>query len=73
MKVLTVFVNALRRIFGTEGAGDIEGVRVFEDASGKWRFQTPDGTITWGSYPTRADAIRAAQKYNFFKVVVKKG
>ena len=69
MKVLTVFVNALRRIFGTEGAGDIEGVRVFEDASGKWRFQTPDGTITWGSYPTRADAVRAAKIYNFFDVI----
>ena len=69
MKLLTALVNALRRIFGTEGAGEVESVRVFEDAAGVWRFQTPDGTITWGSYPTRADAIRAAQKYNFFEVI----
>ena len=69
MKLLTALINALRRIFGTEGADDIESVRVFEDAAGVWRFQTPDGTITWGSYPTRADAIRAASKYNFFEVI----
>ena len=69
MKLLTALINALRRIFGTEGAGDIESVRVFEDAAGVWRFQTPDGTIMWGSYPTRADAIRAASKYNFFEVI----
>ncbi len=69
MNVITILVNALRRIFGTEEAGEIGGVRVFEVAAGVWRFQTPDGTITWGSYPTRADAIRAAQKYNFFEVI----
>lgn len=69
MKLVTALVNALRRIFGTENAGDIESVRVFEDAAGVWRFQTPDGTITWGSYPTRDAAIRAAQKYNFFEVI----
>lgn len=69
MKLLTALINALRRIFGTEGAGDIESVRVFEDAAGVWRFQTPDGGKTWGSYPTRADAIRAAKKYNFFEVI----
>lgn len=69
MKLVTALVNALRRIFGTEDAGDIESVRVFEDAAGVWRFQTPDGTITWGSYPTRDAAIRAAQKYNFFEVI----
>lgn len=68
MKLLTALINALRRIFGTEGAGDIESVRVFEDAAGVWRFQTPDGTIMWGSYPTRADAIRAAKMYNFFEL-----
>ena len=69
MKLLTALINALRRIFGTEGAGEVESVRVFEDAAGVWRFQTPDGTITWGSYPTRADAISAASKYNFFEVI----
>ncbi len=68
MKLLTALINALRRIFGTEGAGDIESVRVFEDAAGVWRFQTPDGGKTWGSYPTRADAIRAAKMYNFFEL-----
>lgn len=69
MKLLTALINALRRIFGTEGAGEVESVRVFEDAAGVWRFQTPDGTIMWGSYPTRADAIRAAKIYNFFEVI----
>lgn len=69
MKLLTALVNALRRIFGTEGAGEVESVRVFEDAVGVWRFQTPDGTIMWGSYPTRADAVRAAKIYNFFDVI----
>ena len=69
MKLLTALINALRRIFGTEGAGEVESVRVFEDAVGVWRFQTPDGGKTWGSYPTRADAIRAAKKYNFFEVI----
>lgn len=69
MKLLTALINALRRIFGTEGAGDIESVCVFEDAAGVWRFQTPDGTIMWGSYPTRADAIRAAKKYNFLEII----
>ena len=69
MKLLTALINALRRIFGTEGAGEVESVRVFEDAAGKWHFQTPDGTITWGSYPTRADAIRVAKKYNFLEVI----
>lgn len=59
MKLLTALINALRRIFGTEGAGEVESVRVFEDAAGVWRFQTPDGGKTWGSYPTRADAVRA--------------
>lgn len=68
MKVLTILVNALRRIFGTKGAGEIESVRVFKDSDGKWHFQTPDGTITWGSYPTRADAVRAAKMYNFFEL-----
>lgn len=68
MKLLTALINALRRIFGTEGAGEVESVRVFEDAAGVWRFQTPDGTIMWGSYPTRADAIRAAKMYNFFEL-----
>ena len=68
MNVITILINALRRIFGTEGAGEVESVRVFEDAAGVWRFQTPDGTITWGSYPTRADAIRAAKMYNFFEL-----
>ncbi len=69
MKLLTALINALRRIFGTEGAGEVESVRVFEDAAGVWRFQTPDGTIMWGSYPTRADAVRAAKIYNFFDVI----
>lgn len=69
MKLLTALINALRRIFGTEGAGEVESVRVFEDAAGVWRFQTPDGTIMWGSYPTRADAVRAAKIYNFFEVI----
>ena len=69
MKLLTALINALRRIFGTEGAGEVESVRVFEDAVGVWRFQTPDSTITWGSYPTRADAVRAAKIYNFFDVI----
>lgn len=68
MKLLTALINALRRIFGTEGAGEVESVRVFEDAAGVWRFQTPDGGKTWGSYPTRADAIRAAKMYNFFEL-----
>lgn len=68
MKLLTALINALRRIFGTEGAGEVESVRVFEDAVGVWRFQTPDGGKTWGSYPTRADAIRAAKMYNFFEL-----
>lgn len=68
MSVITILINALRRIFGTEGAGEVESVRVFEDAAGVWRFQTPDGTITWGSYPTRADAVRAAKIYNFFEL-----
>ena len=68
MKVLTILVNALRRIFGTKGGGEIESVRVFKDSDGKWHFQTPDGTITWGSYPTRADAVRAAKMYNFFEL-----
>lgn len=68
MKLLTALINALRRIFGTEGAGEVESVRVFEDAAGVWRFQTPDGTIMWGSYPTRADAVRAAKIYNFFEL-----
>lgn len=69
MKLLTALINALRRIFGTEGAGEVESVRVFEDAAGVWRFQTPDGGKTWGSYPTRADAVRAAKTYNFFEVI----
>ena len=69
MKLLTALINALRRIFGTEGAGEVESVRVFEDAAGVWRFQTPDGGKTWGSYPTRADAIRAAKKYNFLEII----
>lgn len=68
MKLLTALINALRRIFGTEGAGEVESVRVFEDVAGVWRFQTPDGGKTWGSYPTRADAIRAAKIYNFFEL-----
>ena len=68
MKLLTALINALRRIFGADRAGEVESVRVFEDAVGVWRFQTPDGTITWGSYPTRADAIRAAKMYNFFEL-----
>lgn len=68
MKLLTALINALRRIFGTDGAGEVESVRVFEDAAGVWRFQTPDGGKTWGSYPTRADAIRAAKMYNFFEL-----
>ena len=69
MKLLTALINALRRIFGTEGAGEVESVRVFEDAAGVSRFQTPDGGKTWGSYPTRADAVRAAKIYNFFDVI----
>lgn len=69
MKVLTILVNALRRIFGTDNFSELESVRVFEDAAGVWRFQTPDGGKTWGSYPTRADAIRAAKMYNFFDVI----
>ena len=69
MKLLTALINALRRIFGTEGAGEVESVRVFEDAAGVWRLQTPDGGKTWGSYPTRADAVRAAKIYNFFDVI----
>ena len=68
MSVITILINALRRIFGADGAGEVESVRVFEDAVGVWRFQTPDGTITWGSYPTRADAVRAAKIYNFFEL-----
>lgn len=68
MKLLTALINALRRIFGADGAGEVESVRVFEDAVGVWRFQTPDGGKTWGSYPTRADAIRAAKMYNFFEL-----
>ena len=69
MKVLTFFVKSLRRILGNDNDGDLESVRVFEDGEGKWRFQTADGTITCGSYPTRADAIRVARKYNFFKII----
>ena len=69
MKLLEALVNALRRIFGNDSAVDIGRVRVLEDTDGKWRFQTPDGTITWGSYPTRADAIRVAKKYNFLEVI----
>lgn len=69
MNIITVFVNALRRIFGTDTSGDIARVRVFEGADGRWRFQTIDGTITWGSYPTRADAVRVAKEYNFFEVI----
>lgn len=69
MKLLTALINALRRIFGADRAGEVESVRVFEDAAGVWRFQTPDGGKTWGSYPTRADAIRAAKIYNFFDVI----
>lgn len=68
MKLLTALINALRRIFGADRAGEVESVRVFEDAAGVWRFQTPDGGKTWGSYPTRADAIRAAKMYNFFEL-----
>ena len=68
MKLLTALINALRRIFGADRAGEVESVRVFEDAAGVWRFQTPDGGKTWGSYPTRADAIRAAKLYNFFEL-----
>ena len=69
MSEITTLINTLRRIFGTEGAGEVESVRVFEDADGKWRFKTQDGTITWGSYQTRADAVRAAKIYNFFDVI----
>ena len=69
MSVITILINALRRIFGADRAGEVESVRVFEDAAGVWRFESPDGTITWGSYSTRADAIRAASKYNFFEVI----
>lgn len=69
MKLLTALINALRRIFGADRAGEVESVRVFEDAAGVWRFQTPDGGKTWGSYPTRADAVRAAKIYNFFDVI----
>ena len=69
MSVITILINTLLRIFGADGAGEVESVRVFEDAVGVWRFQTPDGTITWGSYPTRADAVRAAKIYNFFDVI----
>ena len=69
MKLLEALVNALRRIFGNDSAVDIGRVRIFEDEGGKWRFQTQDGTITWGSYPTRANAIRVAKKYNFLEVI----
>lgn len=69
MSVITILINALRRIFGTDNFSEVESVRVFKDSDGKWHFQTPDGTITWGSYPTRADAVRAAKMYNFFDVI----
>jgi len=69
MSEITTLINTLRRIFGTKGAGEIESVRVFKNSEGKWHFQTHDGTITWGSYPTRADATRAAKMYNFFDVI----
>ncbi|MBS1485439.1 MAG: hypothetical protein HP060_01395 [Opitutales bacterium] len=69
MRLLNLLTGLLRRIFGTDTSGDIARVRVFEGADGRWRFQTIDGTITWGSYPTRADAVRVAKEYNFFEVI----
>ena len=69
MKLIRILVNLLRRLFGTDGVGDIARVRVFEGADGRWRFQTVDGTITWGSFPTKADAVRVAKEYNFFEVI----
>ena len=69
MRLLNFLIDLLCRLFGTNCQADLESVRVFEDEDGKWRFQTPDGTITWGSYTTRADAIRVAKKYNFLEVI----
>ena len=69
MRLLNLIVGLLCRLSGTYCQADLESMRVFEDAAGVWRFQTPDGGKTWGSYPTRADAIRAASKYNFFEVI----
>ena len=69
MRLLNFLIDLLCRLFGTDCQADLESVRVFEDAAGVWRFQTPDGIKTWGSYPTRDAAIRAAQKYNFFEVI----
>ena len=68
MRLLNLIVGLLCRLSGTYCQADLESVRVFEDAAGVWRFQTPDGGKTWGSYPTRADAIRATKMYNFFEL-----
>ena len=69
MRLLNFLIGLLCRLSGTYCQADLESVRVFKDSDGKWHFQTPDGTITWGSYPTRADASRAAKMYNFFDVI----
>ena len=68
MRLINAIVDTLRRALGTDSGAEIEKVRVFQTPEGVWKFRTPDGTRMWGSYPTRADAVRVAKKYNFFEL-----
>ncbi len=68
MRIMEKLVNAARRALGTDSGPEIEKVRVFRTPEGVWKFRTLDGVMTWGSFPTRADAVRVAECYNFMEV-----
>lgn len=68
MRLINAIVDALSRAFGTDSGPEIEKVRVFQTPEGVWKFRTLDGVMTWGSFPTRADAVRVAECYNFIEV-----
>lgn len=68
MRLIEKLVCAARRALGTDSGPEIEKVRVFQTPEGVWKFRTLDGVMTWGSFPTRADAVRVAECYNFIEV-----
>ena len=52
MNVITILINALRRIF--------------EESPGVWKFQS--GVQIWARYDSYERARKAAEEYNFIKV-----
>lgn len=70
MRIINAIVDALRRLFGTDKAPEIDSVEIFEDERGVWRFKS--GQVTWGKYNSYAEAENAAIRYNNIKVEAQK-